>query len=667
MRLKIQTKPPEGMKSDKREPAKIVKAFDALDGDVFSVLGLPYGGPFKGRDSDGQAFAEDTDAWMKEGAEIPVTYYHGFGPDDPNEWQDPPAVIGVAKFVKRDGKGFWFDVKLDKDEPLGQRVLDADPRSVRASSGAIGHLVREAEGGIFAVWPVGELALFDTNEWRKPANDYAVFQAKCDVTEVEAKAEEPQSETVDVAAEPKKSMEQIGVDTKQLSLEKVVQTIYRAVEKALGFDINTNGKWVIEIFDDYVVTQEESKNFSYSYSFDGESVTLGEKVEVERDWKPVNGAKSLYKKAINDEGKNIMGDKDEQDKQETTPTVDLEAIASKLEGVIEAKFASLLDEKPINAPKTIKPENLGDPDPNKAFTHYLRTGERVKGLKSNVSAMGESTAAQGGYLVPDDFHSSIIEKRNEMSIVRKAGAMVLQTNRDVLNIPIEATSQTLFTRGSEISAVDEDEPNVDQVAVTVYPFTKLVKVSEDLLEDDATNLNAFLVSSFSRWWAMTENKYTLMGDGSGDPQGVFYGGTAGLTLDDTNAIGYAEVPELYYKLGQAYRDGAVWTLRDSTVAHLRGLSITNDWAFGAHVIDESKMMGKPYFCSDYIDAVAQTKKVMCFGNWQYYALVERKGLTIRRLNELYAGTRQVGILATVRFGGRVLQAEAFQYATTASG
>lgn len=576
MRLKIQTKPPEGMKSDKREPAKIVKAFDALDGDVFSVLGLPYGGPFKGRDSDGQAFAEDTDSWMKEGAEIPVTYYHGFGPDDPNEWQDPPAVIGVAKFVKRDDKGFWFDVKLDKDEPLGQRVLDADPRSVRASSGAIGHLVREAEGGILAVWPVGELALFDTNEWRKPANDYAVFQAKCDVTEVEAKAEEPQSETVDVAEKP------------------------QVIEEA--------------------ITQEQD----------------------------------------------IMEDEIKEVKQEA-PAIDVDALASKLEARIEAKFNSLLDEKPINAPKTIKPENLGDPDPNKAFTHYLRTGERVKGLKSNVSAMGESTAAQGGYLVPDDFHSSIIEKRNEMSIVRKAGAMVLQTNRDVLNIPIEATSQTLFTRGSEISAVDEDEPNVDQVAVTVYPFTKLVKVSEDLLEDDATNLNAFLVSSFSRWWAMTENKYTLMGDGSGDPQGVFYGGTAGLTLDDTNAIGYAEVPELYYKLGQAYRDGAVWTLRDSTVAHLRGLSITNDWAFGAHVIDESKMMGKPYFCSDYIDAVAQTKKVMCFGNWQYYALVERKGLTIRRLNELYAGTRQVGILATVRFGGRVLQAEAFQYATTASG
>jgi HK97 family phage major capsid protein len=38
-------------------------------------------------------------------------------------------------------------------------------------------------------------------------------------------------------------------------------------------------------------------------------------------------------------------------------------------------------------------------------------------------------------------------------------------------------------------------------------------------------------------------------------------------------------------------------------------------------------------------------------------------MSIRRLNELYAGNGQVGFLATVRFGGAVVQAEAIQYGT----
>ena len=85
MQLKIQTKPPEGMKSEQREPVQTIKKFDELKSSTYEVVGLPYGGQFKGRDSDGQAFTEDTDAWLSEDKEIPVTYYHGFGPDSPDE------------------------------------------------------------------------------------------------------------------------------------------------------------------------------------------------------------------------------------------------------------------------------------------------------------------------------------------------------------------------------------------------------------------------------------------------------------------------------------------------------------------------------------------------------------------------------------------------------
>ena len=569
MQLKIQTNPPEGMKAKSREPVKMLKSFAEIEGDVFEVLGLPYGGQYKGRDSDGQAFTENTDAWLTEGKEIPVTYYHGFGPDDPDEWQDPPVVIGTAKFIKKDECGFWFDVKLDSSEPLAQRILKADAKSIRASSGAVGHLVRTDNDDLIAIWPVGELALFDTNEWRKPANDLAVFMAKGQVTEVKAEAE-TQAETVDETTEP---------NLPELSME------------------------------------------------------------------------------------NNMADELETPQVEK-PEIDIDAITAKLESVIEAKWNSLYNEKPINAPTIIKAANLGDPDPNKAFVHYLKTGERVKGLKA---AMGEGTAGVGGYLVPDDFYAGIVAKRNELSIPRRAGALIMQTSRDVLNIPVEATSQTYFTQAShDMAAVNEDEPTVGSVAANVYAFTKLVKVSEDLLDDNASNLDQFLTQSFGRWAAMTENRNSLIGAGTTVPQGVTVGATASLTFDDTNSIAAAEIPELYHKLPQQYRDNAVWVLNDDTVAHLRGLSSSSVFTFGPHEIDNDRIMNKPYFTSTYMPKYSTTAyKAIVFGDWSLYALVERKGLTIRRLNELYAGNRQVGLLATMRMGGVVLQAEAFAMGTMA--
>ncbi len=147
------------------------------------VLGVPFGGPIKGRDMDGEAFHEDTDIVLKVGDKRPVTYYHGFGPDDPAEKQTPPAIIGEAIYTGKDARGHWFDLALDTEEELALRLMAAGSDGVKASSGAVSHLVRKSAGGLIDVWPVGELALFDTNEWRKPANEFAVLEAK------EAKAE----------------------------------------------------------------------------------------------------------------------------------------------------------------------------------------------------------------------------------------------------------------------------------------------------------------------------------------------------------------------------------------------------------------------------------------------------------------------------------------------
>lgn len=164
----------EAFKTAVRGTVKRRLVWDALTDIGHEVLGVPFGGPDNGRDSEGEAFHEGTDVWLNIGDTIPVTYYHGFGPDTPYTVQNPPAVIGEAKLVRVDNRGYWFRVRYNMDEPLAVRVMIADTDKLRASSGAVAHLVRVRDDGMIDVWPLGELAIFDTNEWRQPANDYAV-------------------------------------------------------------------------------------------------------------------------------------------------------------------------------------------------------------------------------------------------------------------------------------------------------------------------------------------------------------------------------------------------------------------------------------------------------------------------------------------------------------
>jgi HK97 family phage major capsid protein len=73
------------------------------------------------------------------------------------------------------------------------------------------------------------------------------------------------------------------------------------------------------------------------------------------------------------------------------------------------------------------------------------------------------------------------------------------------------------------------------------------------------------------------------------------------------------------------------------------------------------LKGARLYNVDSMDEIAASNQTLLWANWEYYFLVENGTMTIERLNELYAGTRQVGFLATFRVGGLVTQTEAFKY------
>jgi len=137
------------------------------------VLGIPFGGPNNGKDTDGQYFSARTKTYFEFFKEIPVFYYHGFNPD--RTPQGTPEVIGTAKFDRTDEQGHWFKVSLNRASNFARRVWDAALKGLaRASSGAISHLVRVARDGEILQWATAELSVFDTDKNRQPANAYAV-------------------------------------------------------------------------------------------------------------------------------------------------------------------------------------------------------------------------------------------------------------------------------------------------------------------------------------------------------------------------------------------------------------------------------------------------------------------------------------------------------------
>lgn len=151
-------------------PCDAVKAAGDWELDV---LGVPYGGPNAGRDSDGEYFSADTQTYSDIFPSPPAVYYHGYSPE--GKPMGEPAIIGKVTKIWRDAKGWWYRVVLDRTKDLAGRIWQsAKEGKARASSGSIAHMVRKQRDGHITHWPVAELSLIDADGKRQPANQYAV-------------------------------------------------------------------------------------------------------------------------------------------------------------------------------------------------------------------------------------------------------------------------------------------------------------------------------------------------------------------------------------------------------------------------------------------------------------------------------------------------------------
>ncbi len=142
---------------------------EQITGSKWRVLAIPFGGPFKGKDFDGEFFDHETDIkphWFKA---RPVMFHHGNDQEAKDEEYGEEEMDDTAKT-----DGWWGTMWLNRSARYWAEV----DRMLRVgkmygSSGSISHLVRKNhKTGHIDVWPHAEQTLTLT-----PANPYARITA----------------------------------------------------------------------------------------------------------------------------------------------------------------------------------------------------------------------------------------------------------------------------------------------------------------------------------------------------------------------------------------------------------------------------------------------------------------------------------------------------------
>ncbi|KKM86472.1 hypothetical protein LCGC14_1278680, partial [marine sediment metagenome] len=148
------------------------RAMKLVDGDkgIIAGLGIPFGGPFKGKDFDGEFFDKGTDFaldWFPEDGR-PVLYDHGL------DGAVKMSVIGrqISHSVDPD-VGIWMEAQINKAHRYAAAVLEmAEGGEVGFSSGSVRHLIEVDDSGKILRWPWVEESLTPS-----PSNPYAIVTA----------------------------------------------------------------------------------------------------------------------------------------------------------------------------------------------------------------------------------------------------------------------------------------------------------------------------------------------------------------------------------------------------------------------------------------------------------------------------------------------------------
>ena len=287
------------------------------------------------------------------------------------------------------------------------------------------------------------------------------------------------------------------------------------------------------------------------------------------------------------------------------------------------------------------------------------------------NALSEGVDTEGGYLVPDEFERTLIQSLADLNIMRSL-AKVIQTTSGDRKIPVVSTHGTA-------SWLDEGKPYTEsdeaftQVTLSAYKLGTFLKISEELLNDAAFNVEQYLASEFARRIGAAEEEAFLIGDGNGKPTGIFAqtgGGETAVTTGKPTDISADELIDLHYSLRAPYRARAVWIMNDATVKTVRKLKDGNGqylWQPALTAGTPDMILGRPVHTSVFAPEIKAGAKTVAFGDLGYYWIADRQGRSFKRLNELFATTGQVGFLASQRLDGKLILPEAVKILSQKAG
>ena len=316
--------------------------------------------------------------------------------------------------------------------------------------------------------------------------------------------------------------------------------------------------------------------------------------------------------------------------------------------------------KPVTTPLTSKPSSDMQKASKTGRASDAYKAGMLTALRTNFrkvsDVLQEGVDADGGYLVPEEYDRRLIKTLKDGNIMRHLGHTITTSGEHKINIAATEPAAAWIEEGG---ALQFSDASFSQILLDAHKLHVAIKVTEELLYDNAFNLENYIIEEFGKALSNAEEDAFLNGTGVGQPLGLFAatgGGQIAGTL--TAALKADDLFDLVYALKRPYRKNAAFIMNDRTVAMVRKFKDSN----GAYIWQPSYQAGEPDKILGYNVHTSEyaPENAIAFGDYSYYNIGDRGTRSFKQLTELFAGNGMIGYVAKERVDGKLILPEAVQ-------
>lgn len=281
-------------------------------------------------------------------------------------------------------------------------------------------------------------------------------------------------------------------------------------------------------------------------------------------------------------------------------------------------------------------------DANKKVTEVsMRTVEFIKSLSQKnvekLQLLSEGTAADGGYLVPEEFANMIIEDVRDQNIMRQLARPVITISSDTFHLPNLASRPVAAWR-SEKAVKNTSTANFGENVFTPYSLAVIVGMSNEFVADASMgtggNVVSYVAGLMSTSVSEKEEQAFWVGGGTTQPSGVDGGVYSLRTVASPSASDSDRADAIisgFQRTPQGYRNRGVWVANSGTWENIAQLKDTQGNYLLTSLANSptQTLKGRPVYESNYLAG-----GTLLYGAFnEAYQIVDREGISVRVSDE----------------------------------